>query len=68
MSELREAERLLTTEELSAWLQIPVLTIRQWRSDRTGPPGYRVGRHVRYRRDDVERWLEERSDAARRPA
>jgi excisionase family DNA binding protein len=68
MSESQIAERLLTTDEVAEWLQMSPDTVRQWRADRTGPRGYRIGRHVRYRREDVEAWLEERSDAARRKA
>jgi hypothetical protein len=30
------------------------------------PPGYRVGRHVRYRRTAVEAWLETQADQYRR--
>lgn len=61
-----EAERLLTSEEVADWLQIPLSTVRQWRADRRGPRGYRLGKHVRYRREDVEEWLADRSDDARR--
>lgn len=61
-----ETERLLTSEEVADWLQIPLSTVRQWRADRRGPRGYRLGKHVRYRREDVEEWLADRSDDARR--
>lgn len=30
-----------------------------------GPVGYRVGRHVRYRREAVEAWLEQQADQRR---
>jgi excisionase family DNA binding protein len=53
---------LLTTEELAEWLRVPVATVRQWRANRQGPRGHRVGRHIRYRRSDVETWLEKRAD------
>jgi excisionase family DNA binding protein len=54
---------LLGPEEVAAFLGVPLRTIYRWRSRREGPRGYRVGRHVRYRFDDVERWLADRSDA-----
>jgi excisionase family DNA binding protein len=54
--------RLLTIEELAEYLDVPVATVRTWRANKTGPRGVRVGRHVRYRRADVEDWLELRSD------
>lgn len=55
--ELRD--RLLTVQELSEYLGVPVATLYKWRYQRQGPPGFRVGRHVRYRWNDVEQWLEE---------
>jgi excisionase family DNA binding protein len=52
--------RLLSPEELASYLGVPLATVYRWRSRREGPPGIRVGRHVRYRQKDVERWLDER--------
>ena len=43
------AEELMTMEEVAEYLRIPKTTLYQWRSRRTGPPGLRVGKHVRYR-------------------
>lgn len=59
------AEPLLTMQDLAAELQVPIGTIYQWRHRGEGPPGLRVGRGVRFRRADVDRWLEGRSDRAR---
>jgi excisionase family DNA binding protein len=50
--------RLLTIEELSDYLQVPVKTLYDWRHRRLGPQGLRVGRYVRYRQSDVDAWLE----------
>lgn len=55
-------ERLMTTVELSEMLGIPIETLYGWRHRGEGPVGYRVGRHVRYRRATVEAWLEARAD------
>ncbi|HLQ55153.1 MAG TPA: helix-turn-helix domain-containing protein [Streptosporangiaceae bacterium] len=49
--------RLLTPQQLASELQVPLKTIYQWHSRGGGPRAYRVGRHLRYRREDVERWL-----------
>ena len=54
-----QGERLLTVEEVAEWLGVPVGTIYAWRYRSTGPASYKVGRHVRFRRVDVERWLED---------
>jgi excisionase family DNA binding protein len=51
-------EPLLTAEELAAWLVVPVSTLYRWRYVNKGPCSIRVGRGLRYRREDVERWLE----------
>lgn len=48
---------LLTPEQLSEFLGIPVGTIYQWRYTGTGPVALKVGRHLRYRPEDVETWL-----------
>ncbi|MET1008016.1 MAG: helix-turn-helix domain-containing protein, partial [Propionibacteriaceae bacterium] len=60
-----DVERLLTIVELSEMLGIPVDTLYGWRHRGEGPQGYRIGRHVRYRRAAVEDWLEGRLDPAR---
>ena len=54
-------DELFSPTELADFLGIPVSTLYAWRYTRTGPPGFRVGRHLRYRRTDIERWLYERS-------
>lgn len=57
------SERLLTIGELGAMLGVPVDTLYGWRHRGVGPQGYRIGRHVRYRRSVVESWLATRLDA-----
>lgn len=57
--------RLLTIEELSQYLQVPVKTLYDWRHRGLGPRGLRVGRYVRYRQADVDAWLETCVDPAR---
>ena len=47
-------ERLMTLAELAELLGVPVGTLYGWRHQGEGPPGYRIGRHVRYRRSAVE--------------
>jgi excisionase family DNA binding protein len=56
-------ERLLTIAELAGYLNVPIGTLYQWRHKGFGPVGMRVGGHVRYRRRDVEKWLEGLSGA-----
>ena len=51
-------ERLWTEQQAADYLQVAVGTLRRWRSEGTGPPALRVGRTVRYRRADVDVWLQ----------
>ena len=55
---------LLSSHEGAAFLGVPLQTNYRWRYLHEGPPGYRVGRHVRYRPADIERWLESRRDTS----
>lgn len=57
-SEMKPLDRLLSVQELAEYLGVPVTTIYTWRHRSQGPPGLRVGRHLRYRRRDVEAWIE----------
>lgn len=49
---------LLSVEDLSEYLGVPVTTIYDWRLDGKGPCGVRVGRHVRFAVSDVLAWVE----------
>ncbi|MER7761386.1 helix-turn-helix domain-containing protein [Streptomyces sp. NPDC097619] len=52
-------DRYLTPEDVSELLGVPVETLYQWRKKRTGPPGFRVGRHTRYDPADLHHWITE---------
>ena len=55
-------ERLMSPADVSEMLGIPINTLYRWRVRGEGPTGYRVGRHVRYRRSAVDAWLETQTD------
>lgn len=59
---MESLNRLLTVEDLAEYLGVPVATVYAWRYHRQGPPGFRVGRHLRYRFTDVEKWIRSRID------
>jgi predicted DNA-binding transcriptional regulator AlpA len=54
---------LITSEELAAYLGVPLATLFRWRTAGTAPRGIRYGRRVMYRPGDIETWLESRSEA-----
>jgi excisionase family DNA binding protein len=58
------AEPLMTTAEVAAYLRVPVATIHQWRYRSEGPRAAKVGRHLRFRKADVDAWLEQQSTEA----
>ncbi len=58
---VKTLEPLLSTEDVATYLGVPLATVYQWHYRRTGPTALKVGRHLRYRRDDVERWLAEQA-------
>lgn len=59
-------DRLLTIDEVSEWLATPKQTIYGWRYKGIGPPAIRVGRTLRYRASDIERWLDDQTDRQER--
>jgi excisionase family DNA binding protein len=61
-SRIMATEKLMTLADLAEFLGVPIATLYGWRHRGEGPPGYRVGRHVRYRRAEVEDWLRAQAD------
>lgn len=50
--------RMWTVKDVAEFLAVPVQTLYEWRTKGYGPKGIRVGRYVRYRREDVFAWVE----------
>jgi excisionase family DNA binding protein len=52
-------DQLMNTRELADYLRINPATVYRWRHSKEGPPPTRLGsKAVRYRRRDVDAWLE----------
>ncbi|MFC0622433.1 helix-turn-helix transcriptional regulator [Kribbella deserti] len=66
MSETKNSDRarepLWGVEEVSIYLGVPVRTLYQWRTKNYGPPGERIGRHLRYKATDVVAWFDGLAD------
>lgn len=63
---MAEAEGLKDSVYVADYLDIPLRTLDQWAYRGIGPSFYKIGRHRRYRMDDVEQWL--RNHATTSPA
>ena len=49
----------LTPTDLADKLHIPIGTVYAWNYRGTGPRAAKIGRHLRYRRSDVNAWIED---------
>jgi excisionase family DNA binding protein len=52
-----QIDDLLTTEEVSRWLKVPIRTICLW-AECAELPAVKIGRHWRFRRTEVDEWLQ----------
>lgn len=56
--------RLATPQELADYVGVPLSTVYQWSHRGGGPKFIKVGRHLRARWDDIEKWLDTQTIAA----
>lgn len=52
-----DVDDLLTLQVVAELLRVPEATLRYWRHRHVGPDSFKIGRHVRYLRREVQRWL-----------
>ena len=52
-----EPDELWTPRQLADFCQVPLQTVYRWNRDGTGPMYFRLGKHARYSRNEVLRWL-----------
>ena len=60
MATMNASETLLTEVDVSQQLRVSLGTVRRWRLLRCGPRFLKIGALVRYRPQDVSRWLASR--------
>jgi excisionase family DNA binding protein len=58
-----DTRALGTVAEVAEHLGVPPKTLYQWKYKKTGPRAIRVGKHLRYRWSDIERWLDTQATA-----
>jgi excisionase family DNA binding protein len=52
-----DRDEWMTTEEVARHLHVSTRTVHDWRQTRNGPPAYRVGRRLLWRRAEVDAWV-----------
>ena len=57
---MNNLDPLLSAQQLADYLEVPIATLYAWRYRGEGPPGFRAGRHLRYRKSDIDRWINDR--------
>jgi predicted DNA-binding transcriptional regulator AlpA len=55
-----DSRELLTSEETADLVRLPLSTLYVFNSQGVGPPRYKVGRRILYRRSEVMAWVESR--------
>ncbi|MFB7967044.1 helix-turn-helix transcriptional regulator [Streptomyces rubiginosohelvolus] len=56
-------DRYLTPKDIAALLSVPLETVYAWRKKHTGPPGFRIGKHLRYDPTAVYAWINTLTEA-----
>jgi predicted DNA-binding transcriptional regulator AlpA len=56
-------DRHLAPDDIAAMFDVPLETVYQWRKKRTGPRGFRIGKHLRYDPADVRAYVDQRKHA-----
>lgn len=49
--------RLMTPDEAAAYMSVAAKTLANWRYIGIGPPYYKIGAGVRYRRSDLDAFI-----------
>ncbi|MFJ8025100.1 helix-turn-helix transcriptional regulator [Streptomyces sp. NPDC096311] len=58
-------DRYLTPDDIAEIFEVPKETVYQWRKKRIGPPGFRIGKYIRYDPADVLAHVAERKSTHR---
>lgn len=59
---MHDTEAMLTPKDVAQIYGISIATLSTWRATQQGPKWYRLGtRLVRYRKADMEQWIQEQN-------
>ncbi|MFE1801106.1 helix-turn-helix domain-containing protein [Streptomyces sp. NPDC059517] len=61
-------DRYLTPDDIAEIFEVPKETVYQWSKKRIGPPGFRIGKHLRYDPADVRAYVTQRKSVSRNAA
>lgn len=65
---MTDTDNLITTKQAAAYLAVAVHTLDKFRIEGRGPKYLRLGRMIRYRASDIDRWLNEIAEAQKKSA
>jgi excisionase family DNA binding protein len=51
-------QNFLTEKEVARQIRVSLASLRRWRLEKRGPRFVKVGALVRYRPEDLERWMD----------
>jgi excisionase family DNA binding protein len=54
-------DRLWTLAETAEYVGVPEWTVRSWIAKGTAPRSFKVGKYRKFKRQDVDAWLETRA-------
>ncbi|MFF0741979.1 helix-turn-helix transcriptional regulator [Streptomyces sp. NPDC004111] len=57
-------DRYLTPDDIAELFEVPKETVYAWSKKRTGPPGFRIGKHLRYDPADVRDYVAQQKHSA----
>jgi len=54
-------KQVLNINEAAALIGVTVACLRKWKRQKRGPTYFRAGKLIRYRRPDIENWIDQNS-------
>jgi excisionase family DNA binding protein len=58
----RDHDELWTVDDVATYCKVPKSSVYKWNTMGTGPAYFRLGRHARYRKSQVLKWIDEHID------